>query len=245
MDPVVGRTRADAIEVARNRPDVLGDRPLVVVENHDQALGRADNVVERLERDAAGEGGVATKRDDMFTRAAQVAGGGHAQGGRESGAGVAGAERIVRALGPVEKTARPAGLAELAEKLTAPAGEQFVDIALMGDVEDKLVLGRIEDAMQRQRELDDTQIRADMSAIPGCDGDEFLPDLLGQLRQLAGCQGLDVGGTANRLEQAGWGQGRRLVHLSLRGRLTSREMPSFCFLSCSISLASFRRISHT
>ena len=162
---VVGRARADPVQVARDRADVFRDRPLVVVEDDDQPLRRADDVVERLERDAAGERRVAADRDDVLARAAQIARGRHAERGGKRGAGVAGAEGIVRALAAIEEAARAAGLAQLPEKFAAAAGEQLVHVALMGDVEDKLVLGRVEDAVQRDRQLDHAEIRADVPAV--------------------------------------------------------------------------------
>src|SRR5687768_15530484 len=95
-----------------------------------------------------------------------------------------GAKRIVRALAAIKETTHAAGLAQLAEALAAAAGEQLVDVALMRDVEHELVVGRIEDAMEANRELDDPEIGADMTSIFGGDRDEFLPDFLGQSRQL-------------------------------------------------------------
>ena len=121
---------------------------------------------------------------------------------------MAGAEGVVRAFAAVEKTGGAAGLAELAEKLAAAAGEEFVHVALVGDVEDKLVGRRIEDAVQRDRELDDAEIGADVAAVAGRDGDEFLADFLGELRQLVGAEGFDVGGAADAGEET-VGDGRR------------------------------------
>ncbi len=45
-----------------------------------------------------------------------------------------------------------------------PPGEHFVHVALVADVEDKLVCGRFENAMQRDRQFDHAQIRAEMAA---------------------------------------------------------------------------------
>jgi len=48
MKLVVGLARADAVEVGRDGADVFGDGPLVVVEDDDEALGGADDVVRGL-----------------------------------------------------------------------------------------------------------------------------------------------------------------------------------------------------
>jgi hypothetical protein len=182
MQLVVGRVGAEPVEVAGDRADVFRDGPLVVVEDDDEALGRGDDVVEGLERHAAGEGRVAANRDDVLRRAAEIAGRGHAEGGGEGGAGVAGAEGVVLALAPVEETAGAAGLAELAEELAAAAGEELVHVALVGDVEDELIVGRREDAMQRESELDHAEIGADVAAVLCRDGNELVADFLGELR---------------------------------------------------------------
>ena len=42
----------------------------------------------------------------------------------------------------------------------APAGEELVHVALVADVEDELVLRRVEDAVQRDGQLDDAEVRA-------------------------------------------------------------------------------------
>ena len=132
--------------------------------------------------------------------------------GGQSRAGVAGAEWIVRTFAAIEKSTRAAGLAQSPKKLTATARQQFVHVALMGDVEDKLILWRVEGAMQRDRQLDHAKIRADVAAIFRRDGDQFLPNFLGQLRQLRRRERLDVGGAANRGQQTRRGRGGGFVH---------------------------------
>src|SRR2546421_1327099 len=44
------------VEVSGNRADVLINRPLVIIEDDDQAFGRTGNVVQCLERNAVGKG---------------------------------------------------------------------------------------------------------------------------------------------------------------------------------------------
>ena len=102
----------DAVEVAGDGADVAVDGPLVVVEHDDQALGLLGDVVQRLESDAVGEGGVAGHGDHVLVAAGQVAGHGHAQRGRERGAGVARAVAVVLAFGAQHKAVEAAGLAD-------------------------------------------------------------------------------------------------------------------------------------
>ena len=81
LDPVVGMAGEEAAEMAGEGADAAGDRHLVVVEDEDKAPGGRGHVVERLERDAVAEGGVADHGDDVFGTLALVAGHREAEGG--------------------------------------------------------------------------------------------------------------------------------------------------------------------
>ena len=65
------------------------------------------------------------------------------------------------------------------------SGQDFVDINLMAHVPDEFVLGRVEDAVQRDGQLDHAEVRAEMPAALGQPGDQFLPDFPGQFLQSA------------------------------------------------------------
>ena len=101
----------DAMEVAGDGADVAIDGPLIVVEHHDQAVGLLGDVVERLERDAVGEGRVAGNGDHVLGAAGHVAGHGHAQRRGERRPGVPGAIAVMVAFGAQReiRSARPAG----------------------------------------------------------------------------------------------------------------------------------------
>ncbi|OQB88588.1 MAG: hypothetical protein BWX86_02648 [Verrucomicrobia bacterium ADurb.Bin122] len=229
METVVGGVGREPVEVARYRADVLGDRPFVVVENDDEALGRADDVVERLHGEAAGEGGIAADGDDVLAGAAQVAGRRHAEGGAEGGAGMACAKRVVLALSAIEETAGAAGLAEVAEKLALATGQQLVRVALVGDVEGELVLRRLKNAVERDGQLDHAKVGADVTAMVGGDRDDLVANLLRQLRQDSRGQGFQIFRAADAIEQArgcrwlGSGDGRaHRTGLSPRARFRLR-----------------------
>ena len=144
----VGRVGGDLVKIGGDGPDVFCDGPLVVVEDDDEFLGGFGDVVQRLVADPAGKGGVARDADDAFIRAAAVAPHGHAERGAEGGAGVARAVAVVLAFRAQEEAIEALILAHRAEALAA-SGEKFVDVALVGDIEDEFVLGRVEDAVQR------------------------------------------------------------------------------------------------
>src|SRR6202040_3418908 len=75
------RARSNVVKVRRNRANVFGDRPLVVVQDDNKTLGVGANIVERLVADAAGERRVARDNHDIFIPAAQISSDGHAQPG--------------------------------------------------------------------------------------------------------------------------------------------------------------------
>ena len=64
-----------------------------------------------------------------------------------------GDERVVRAFRRIGEARQPAELPQRAEALPA-AGEQLVDVALVADVPQDAVGGRIEQEMQRDGQLD-------------------------------------------------------------------------------------------
>ena len=76
-----GRIRDDVVQVGCNRADVFRDRPLVVIENDDEAFRLRLDVVERLVADSAGKRGVTRNHHDIFIRSAQIAPDRHSQRG--------------------------------------------------------------------------------------------------------------------------------------------------------------------
>jgi hypothetical protein len=81
MEIIEARAGDDLVQVGGNRPDVLVDGPLVIVEDHNQPLGMVRNIVEGLVRDSARKRRVAGNRDDVFFTAGPVTGGSHAERG--------------------------------------------------------------------------------------------------------------------------------------------------------------------
>ncbi len=50
-------------------------------------------------------------------------------------------------------------------KTVLAPGQNLVDIALVADIPDKLVFGRVKYRVQRDGQLDDPEVRAEMTAI--------------------------------------------------------------------------------
>jgi hypothetical protein len=87
------------------------------------------------------------------------------------------------------RAARVAGQATaLPQPLEAldPPGEHLVHVGLVAGVEDDGLARRLEDAVQRDRQLDAAQVGAEVAPGLGDAGDEGVADLGRQDRQLVG-----------------------------------------------------------
>ena len=101
--------------------------------------------------------------------------------GGDRGCRVTGAEHVVLALDPLQKAGEPAFLPQRLEPAVATR-EQLVRVALVADVPDELIARRVEDVVQRDRQLHDAEPRADVSAGARADVDEPRAHLGGQRR---------------------------------------------------------------
>ena len=201
------------IGAARHQPGQIGAHPadrggnghVVVVQNdHQLAIGRLGGVVHRLIGHAGGHGAVADHGHDAVLLALLIARGGEAQGGADGGRGVGRAEGIVFALAALGEARQAAALAQGADAV-APSGQDLVRIALVPDVPDQDVPGRLEHMMQRRGQLDHAQARAQMPAGDGHRVDGFGPHLFGQLFQLGDVEAAHIGGKLDGVEKRGVG----------------------------------------
>ncbi len=192
VQPVERGIGDDAVEVLRDRADVLVNGPFVVVEDDDEALGGLADVVHRLEGHAVGQRGVADQRHDVLVAAGLVSRGGHAERRRKRRARVARAEMIVRAFAAHQESAQPVGLPDRVQPVP-PAGQHLVDVALVRHVQDQAVLGAVEDLVEGQSRFDDAEVRAEMAARVRERDDQRLADLLRERLQLLDVELLHVG----------------------------------------------------
>ncbi len=188
---IEARVGDDRVEVAGNGANVFVDGPLVVVEHDDEAARRLRDVVESFVGDAAGEGGVSGEGDDVLLSALAIARDRHAEGGGESGTGMSGAVAVVRALGAEHEAIQAAGRADGVELLAA-SGEELVDVGLVADVEDEMVLRRVEDVVHGERELDDSEVRAEMASGLREDRNQLLADFFGEDFELGNGELFDI-----------------------------------------------------
>ncbi len=151
------------------------------------------DVVERLERQPAHQRGVADDDRDPLEPVAQVARLGQPLGDRQAGPGVSAIEHVVRRLGPSREPADAVELAQRAEALQ-PAGQQLVRVGLVAGVPHDPVARRLEQPVQRDRQLDDAERRAEVTAGVRHGLHDRVADLDGQLRELDLVEPAQVGG---------------------------------------------------
>src|ERR1019366_790462 len=154
---------------------------------------------------------------------------------------VPGPEGVVGALRPVEEAACAAAVAQLPEELASAPGQELVHVALVGDVEDNGVARRVEHPVQRDCQLHDAEVGADVAPLARRDRDDLVANLLRQPGEVGGGQGLDVGRAPDAVEESGLA----LAHQPSRSVSNLvKTTPSRSFLSCSIlSSASLSRDS--
>ena len=92
-----------------------------------------------------------------------VARGGHSQRGGECRSRMTRAVAVVLALAAQEKAVQPLVLPDCRKAVESP-GEKLVDIALVADIKNELVLGCIENSVQGDRQFDDAEVGAQMTA---------------------------------------------------------------------------------
>jgi hypothetical protein len=157
------------------------------------------DIVHGFERDAVGEGGVAEDTDHVFLASPLIAGGAHAEGRAQCGAGVARPVAVVFAFRPQGESIQTIGGADGAESVLS-AGEDLVDVDLMAHVPHEFVGGGFEAAMQGDSQFDDPQVRPQMAAVLGESVDQFLSDIGCEFRELVHGQLLDVRGVIHHFE---------------------------------------------
>ena len=149
---------------------VLGDAadrrsiaaPIVVEDDHHLRLELAD-VVERLVGHAPRECPITDDTHHLALLAAQPPSRGDAERIAQAGRRVRVLDHVVLRLAARWIPGEPALLAERFEEVQ-PAGDHLVHVCLMTGVEDDRVAGAVEDSVQCHGELDDTEVRAQVTA---------------------------------------------------------------------------------
>jgi hypothetical protein len=180
-------------------------------------------VVQGLVGHAAGQGAVAHHRDHLALAvdAPQLEGAGDPVGVGERGRRVAVLNPVVLGLGPVG-VARHAALLLQGLEAVAAAGQQLVHVGLVAGVPQDDVTGRVEDPVQGQRQLDGTEVRAEVASRRRHGVDDERPDFLAQLGELFLVQALYVGRRLDAWQNHGDGPGYPLACMLSRRRGLNR-----------------------
>ena len=173
---LVGRVQLEAVAPVGEPADVLRDGPAVVVQDDDEPLRLdVDDVVERLVARARGQRAVADDRRRCTARPGRP-GARRRSPSRRRGRSPRARRRACRGRSPIgsAKPERPPGVRIVAEPLPPPRDE-LVRVALVRRVPDEPVLRAVERAVERERQLDDAEVRGEMSARPRDRLDDELP----------------------------------------------------------------------
>ena len=114
----------------------------------------------------------------------------------QRGAGVAGLDPVVLALAARRIARQPALLAQVVE-VGAASRQHLVDVGLVAGVEDDRIVRRVEHPVQGERQLDDAQVGAEMSAGGSNLVDQEFTDLDREIVHLRLRQVLQISGTAD------------------------------------------------
>ena len=180
----VGPPGDETRQIGTHRADRRGDGHVVVVENDDQARVLGTRIVHRLVGHAGGHGAVADHRDDVVVAPLEIPRDGHAEPRGNRRRGVRSAEGVVFALGALGEAGQTAALAQGADAVP-PTRQNLVRIALMADIPDQPVVRRVEDVMDRRRQLDHAEPCPEVSARHRDGVDHFRPQLVCKLAQVA------------------------------------------------------------
>ena len=108
---------------------------------------------------------------------------------------------IVFAFRAQQKSVQPLVLPHRPDAIET-AGKHFVDVTLVADIENEAVPRSIENAMQRDGQFDHAEIGPKMASGLREDFDQLLAHFLGKLRQILLADRLNIGRSANAVEQA-------------------------------------------
>ena len=150
-------------EVFRQRADVGGNRHFVVVEDDQQVHVHVARAVQGFKRLSRRHRAVADNGDAAAVAAQELVCRRHAQRRADGGGGMPYAERVVFGLAAFGETRQAAVAAHGVHPVFA-SGEDFVRIALMADIPNQMVFGRVIHIVQGDGQLDRAQIAGEMPA---------------------------------------------------------------------------------
>jgi hypothetical protein len=196
----VHASRERAGEVVGERPDVLGNRHVIVVQNDQEIRRQGAGMVERFKCHARGQRSIA---DDCNHRAVLPGVRGrhrHAQSCTHRGTRVPYPKGVVFAFAARRKRRKAAVLLDRVQTL-APPGQYLVRVGLMPHVPNEAVKRRVEHIVERDGEFNRAETGGKMTAAGTDAMDQKLPQLAGQHRKLGGRYPSQVSRTVDGFEQ--------------------------------------------
>ena len=143
----VGLVCLQGVEVFRNRSHILVDRPFIIIQYDDEALGRLCDIIERLKGRSTGECGIACYRDYMLVVSLEVSSCRHSKGCGQGSASVTSSVAIMFRFRTKQKPIEALVLSD-GINLASSAGQHFVNVTLVGYVHHKSVNRRIENLVE-------------------------------------------------------------------------------------------------
>ncbi len=195
-----------AREICRQPADRRRDRHVVVVQNDDQPVACLFGVVHRLIGHPRAHRAVADHGDATAGLALHLVRHGEAERSRDRCRAVRRAEGIVFAFGALGEAAEASALPQRADAI-APPGQDLVRVALVADIPDELVLGRVENIVDRRGQFDHAQPRSQMAPRLPDGVDHFGAQFVGQLAKLVLPQLAQIFGGIDRIQQRRLGAG--------------------------------------
>ncbi len=157
-------------------------------------------VVEPFVGHAAGHRAVADHRNDSTPIPGNLERGGEAVGVAQRRTGVAVLDPIMFGFRTTRISAHPACLTKFFETLFA-TGEKFVHVGLVAGVPQDHIPGRVEGAVQGDRQFDGPEVRSEVASGPRDRVDDEASDLLGQRLQFAARESAKIGRLLDRRQQ--------------------------------------------
>ena len=180
----IGPARDEAREISRHRAGRRRDRHVVVIEDDDEPRAQGAGVVHRLVSHPRRHRAVADDRDHMVAAVGQIARHRHAEAGRDRRRGMRGAERVVFAFRALGETAQASALPQSSDPI-APTGQDLVRVGLVADVPDDAIGRRVENVVERDRQFDNAEAGAEMTASHRNRADCFGAQFVGELSEIA------------------------------------------------------------
>ena len=193
LRPIVQAAGNQAAQHRGERPDILRDRHVVVVQHDQHVRVEMPGMTEGLVGHPARQGAVADDSDNAAVFLAVVVCDGHAQARRDRGRTVPSPEGIVTAFRPPRVSAE-AAFEPQRMKTVPPAREDLVGMGLVAHIPNQQILFRVEHMMESDGKLDRAEGRREMAAVRRRHFDNDIADFFGEGFQLVQLQRPNIAG---------------------------------------------------